>query len=276
MNNIIKESFGDPLLDMYFKDISNYPVMTKDKEAELMKAYDPGVDKKTLENARSELIVGNLSLVISCVRKFYERNNRTSFSYLIEIGNEALVRASYNFKNDKGVTFSSFAYACIEKSLYDYYGETRLIHVPKYFDRMRKDIEILKNNYGDDISNEFITEKLAISSRMINCIKQSDKILNPQSLDELFGDGNIFNIKEPADYTMVKNLSKEDLKRVLNSGLDKLSEKNRLVMHLYFYEELTFQEIADRMGICKQRAYQRFLYGMKHLKRVFYDKKKLV
>lgn len=53
-----------------------------------------------------------------------------------------------------------------------------------------------------------------------------------------------------------KATEKKELAEKLNETLEKLSERKRLVIQLYYYEELPFIEIADVLGVSQPRVSQ--------------------
>ena len=57
-----------------------------------------------------------------------------------------------------------------------------------------------------------------------------------------------------------------DLKRILAAGVDKLPERERLVVSLYYFEGLTFKEIGNVLGVSESRVYQLHTQAMSRLR----------
>jgi len=166
----------DCAIDIYFKDLDNYSVMTKDREQELLEAYKPGASKEELADAKKELIEGNLTLVIKCAQNFRNKSP-VPFETMIELGNEALVNAAekYKFNNDRKACFSTYAYKCIERTMCDYYTEDTLIHVPRYFYAKRKEMDKLKKKLGKEATDEVLMKEMELSRLVFNRVKDSEK-----------------------------------------------------------------------------------------------------
>ena len=53
-----------------------------------------------------------------------------------------------------------------------------------------------------------------------------------------------------------KKMIKEEMSKVLAEAIDSLSEREKLVVSLYYYEELTLSEISQVLDISVQRVSQ--------------------
>ena len=97
----------------YLKDIrsKNYKILTLEEEIELGKR----IKKKDKEAVR-KLVTSNLRLVVGIAKKFIRDD--VDFMDLVEIGNEALVKAAWNFDYTKNVRFSTYATDYIIGGLY--------------------------------------------------------------------------------------------------------------------------------------------------------------
>lgn len=109
----------DSVIDvLYFKEMKEYDLLTKDKEIELNKLV-----KKGDKNARDDFVKANLRLVIKLARefssedKFFERDLR-------QVGNGALLKAADRYDSGLG-RFSTYATECIKKSIIKYLNEKK-------------------------------------------------------------------------------------------------------------------------------------------------------
>ena len=65
-----------------------------------------------------------------------------------------------------------------------------------------------------------------------------------------------FQEKVVSDDDPSENISKIELKRVLAQTIRTLTEKEQLVISLYYYDELTLKEIGEVMGLTESRICQ--------------------
>jgi RNA polymerase primary sigma factor len=108
-NGELAETTTDAL-QLFFGEISNYPLLTKDEEVELAKAIERG-DLA----AKEKLINSNLRLVVSNAKRY--RNQGLAFLDLIQEGTLGLVRAAEKFDYRKGFKFSTYATYWIRQAI---------------------------------------------------------------------------------------------------------------------------------------------------------------
>ncbi len=100
----------DSMLDMYLKDVSVFPVLTKDQEQALSRRARSG-DR----SARQEMIQCNLRLVVSVARQYDHQG--LPLLDVIEEGNIGLMRAVERFNPDMDCRFSTYAVHWIKQSI---------------------------------------------------------------------------------------------------------------------------------------------------------------
>jgi len=61
-------------------------------------------------------------------------------------------------------------------------------------------------------------------------------------------------------------LEREEFQRKLKNEISKLKEKYRIVLYLRFYEDLSIQQIAEKIGLPPRRVSERIHYALKLLK----------
>lgn len=100
----------DALLDMYLKDVSVFPVLTREQEGALARKLRAG-DR----TARQDMIQCNLRLVVSVARQ-YEHQGMPILD-VIEEGNIGLMRAVERFDPDMECRFSTYAVHWIKQAI---------------------------------------------------------------------------------------------------------------------------------------------------------------
>src|SRR5512144_1237581 len=97
-----KSSYEEGSLDQYLRDISAYPLISRDEEARLARHI-----RKGEQEALDKLVRSNLRFVVSVAKKY--QNQGVSLSDLINEGNLGLIRAAHKFDETKGIKFISYA-----------------------------------------------------------------------------------------------------------------------------------------------------------------------
>ena len=96
------DSHYEDLVKMYLKEIGRTPLLSGDEEVELAKKSEEGD-----EEARHQLEVANLRLVVSIAKRYLNRGMQ--FLDLIQEGNLGLLKAVDKFDYRKGYKFSTYA-----------------------------------------------------------------------------------------------------------------------------------------------------------------------
>src|SRR5438034_1049158 len=112
LNTAKRASFDEGSLDQYLREISQYPLITREEEvtlAQRIKQSDP--------EALDKLVRSNLRFVVSVAKKY--QNQGVSLSDLINEGNLGLIRAAHKFDETEGITFISYAVWWIRQTAYE-------------------------------------------------------------------------------------------------------------------------------------------------------------
>ena len=100
--NLSKKKICLDPVQLYFNDVSRLSVLTAEEEYQLAKRASQGETE-----ARSEMIQGNLRLVISIAKRYVNRG--LPLLDLIEEGNLGLIKAVERYDPDRGYRFSTYA-----------------------------------------------------------------------------------------------------------------------------------------------------------------------
>ncbi|MFL5593981.1 MAG: sigma-70 family RNA polymerase sigma factor, partial [Gemmatimonadaceae bacterium] len=97
-----KSTVDEGSLDQYLRDISVFPLISREMEVELAKRI-----RQNDQDALDTLVRSNLRFVVSVAKKY--QNQGVSLSDLINEGNLGLIRAAHKFDETKGIKFISYA-----------------------------------------------------------------------------------------------------------------------------------------------------------------------
>lgn len=222
---------------------------------------------------QEELILNNMSLVRHIASKYYTNKMGMDYEDLVSYGVMGLIDASTKFDENRGVKFSTFASIRISSYIID---EIRK-HSPisrTYISKIKeynKCVEDLQNTYYRQPSLEEISKHMNISVKEANQIKS--KIINGTnaSLDGVIYEDEsevklIDTIKESDDKSPSLIIEKQELQEVMVKAIDNLKEKDKLILSLYYYENMTLKEIGLVLGVSESRVSQLNTRAVSNLK----------
>jgi RNA polymerase primary sigma factor len=264
----------DGSLDQYLRDISIYPLISRDEEANLARRIRVG-DQEALD----KLVRSNLRFVVSVSKKY--QNQGVSLSDLINEGNLGLIRAAHKFDETKGIKFISYAVWWIRQAILQALAEqSRIVRVPLNragtLHRIGKRANSLLQELGREATHAEIAEGMELSEEEVAktmAISQGhlslDAPLTPgednKLLDYLADDVSC----PPDEQTFEKALTE-----AIEESLSSLKEREAKILRLYFgldgEEPMTLEQIGALLGITRERVRQikeKALSRLRHVSR---------
>lgn len=187
--------------------------------------------------------------------------SNVEFEDLCGYGVFGLIDAIDKFDFEKGVKFETYASLRIRGAILD--NIRRMDWIPRSIRKKQKAIDLainkLETKLNRPVTDEEISKELEISTDEYYKWINQTKALFLTSLDEYVEQGGETKI-EPvsySSYTQPEEMAeKEELKKLLLNAIESLSEKEKKVILLYYYEELTLKEISSIMGVSESRISQ--------------------
>ena len=110
-------------------------------------------------------------------------------------------------------------------------------------------------------SEDEIAQYMDITKKEVISIRNKMKTSSNISIDHTVSEGEKeFSIIDTIEDKYIpcpeEVLEKKELQDILAKAIDMLKEKDRLVLSLYYYEELTLKEIAEILGVSESRVSQ--------------------
>ena len=223
---------------------------------EYAKAKSPEVREKIiLEYAPLvKVVAGRLSMYLGY---------NVEYEDLVSYGIFVLIDAIDKFDFLKDVKFETYASLRIRGAILDQIRKMDWIprtirQKQKKIDTVIRDIEI---KYGRSATDEEIAAGLGITGEEYLDWQSQMKITNIVSLNEFLEQGSeVPNEANQGRSTQFDSpeavLERDELKKILVEALDLLTEKERKVIVLYYYEELTLKEISNILGVSESRISQ--------------------
>ena len=242
---------------------SKLPTLSREKKAELFVKIKNG----DLE-AREEFVQGNLRLVLSVIQRF---NNRGEcVDDLFQVGCIGLIKAIDNFDLSQNVQFSTYALPMIIGEIRRYLRDNNAIRVR----RSMKDIaykalyikEKLTNINSKEPTIAEIAKELDVPKEDV--VMSLNAIADPVSLFEpVYHDGGeaIFVMDQVKDG---KNSDENWLESIaLSEAMKHLSEREKHIVNLRFFQGKTQMEVADEIGISQAQVSRLEKGALKHMRK---------
>ncbi len=231
-------------------DTSKLPVLTNAEMRKLFASLQSGTHE-----SREKLVNGNLRLVLSVIQRF---NNRGEFvDDLFQVGCIGLMKAIDNFDLGQNVKFSTYAVPMIIGEIRRYLRDNNPIRVS----RSLRDIAYKALQARDTFTNRNSREPSIVEiSEVLNVPREDvvfalDAIQDPVSLFE-----PIYHDDGDPIY-MMDQLSDERNKDVqwveeiaLREALQKLNDREKMILSKRFFEGKTQMEVADEIGISQAQV----------------------
>ena len=192
---------------------------------------------------------------------------------LVSYGIFGLIDAIDKFDFLKDVKFETYASLRIRGAILDQIRKMDWIprtirQKQKKIDAVIKDIEI---RCGRAATDEEIVEGLGISGDEYLDWQSQMKVTNVVSLNEFLEQGS--EVPNEASHTKSTHfdspeevLERDELKKKLAEALEILTEKERKVIVLYYYEELTLKEISSILEVSESRISQLHTRALQKMK----------
>lgn len=241
---------------MYFNKVeicgvntSELKVLKESEKTELLRRVKQG-DKA----ARDALINGNLRLVLSVIQRFAGRGE--NLDDLFQIGCIGLIKSIDNFDVTQDVKFSTYAVPMIIGEIRRYLRDNNSVRVSRSLrDTAYKAMQVkedLQNELNREPDIEEIAERMGIPKSQV--VLALESIVEPVSLFEpVYSDGGdtIFVMDQVSDRVTDTDWMDEIL---FKESLEKLSEREKMILKLRFLQGKTQMEVAEEIGISQAQV----------------------
>ena len=205
--------------------------------------------------ARQKLVEGNLKLVLSVIQRFMGRGENPDD--LFQVGCIGLLKAIANFDTTKDVKFSTYGVPMIAGELRRYLRDYSPIRVSRSLRdtayRVLQCKEALTREQGREPTVAEIADKLGLEQQDV--VDAMDAVTAPVSLFEpVYSDGGdpLTVMDQVRD---VKNTDEQWLESLaLRQAIGELSQREKRILALRFYDGKTQMEVAGEVGISQAQV----------------------
>lgn len=193
---------------------------------------------------------------------------------LIGAGVIGLVKSVDQFDPTRDVKFETYAIALIRGAILEMLRDEDWVprSIREKLKALDRAMMALETKLGRPANESEIAESMGISTNEVNELMVRMGRTNVYSLDDILtssdSDDHIHFVELIVDETANPSGEVEgrEIRRILAAGVDRLPERERLVVALYYFEGLTFKEIGKVLGVSESRVYQLHTQAMTRLR----------
>jgi RNA polymerase sigma factor for flagellar operon FliA len=230
----------------------------------LAKAYESERQYGACQN-RDELVVSHLPLVKYLVGRISSKlPSHLDQQDLMSVAVIGLITAAERFDPSRGILFKTFAEKRVMGSIMDELRAQDWLPrtLREKYKRLEQQFSVLEQKLGRNPSSEEVAAAMGMDLEKYFRLMEEVHSLSFMSLDDFqeddegssFGFLNFLSdngVESPQNQLMAKQLL-----QVLGDAIETLPEKERLVVTLYYYEELNLKEIGEIMSLTESRISQ--------------------
>ena len=193
---------------------------------------------------------------------------------LIGAGVIGLIKSVDQFDPTRDVKFETYAIALIRGAILEMLRDEDW--VPRSIREKLKALDrttmALERKLGKPASEHEVAEAMGLTIGEVSELMVRMGRTNIYSLDDILGTSDSDDHIHFVELIVDENASPsgevegKEIRRILAAGVDKLPERERLVVALYYFEGLTFKEIGKVLGVSESRVYQLHSQAMTRLR----------
>lgn len=195
---------------------------------------------------------------------------------LVSAGVIGLIKAVDQYDPTRDVKFETYAIALIRGAILEMLRDEDWVprsirEKLKLLDRTNQRLE---NEFGRPPAVRELANAMELSENEVTDLLVRSGRTNVYSLDEVVGGGSgdgedsihLIEMIVDDEANPSGEVEGRDMKRILAAGVDRLPERERLVVSLYYFEGLTFKEIGGVLSVSESRVYQLHTQAMGRLR----------
>jgi len=226
---------------------------------------------------RNRLIERYISIVYHRAERVWSRlPEGIELDDLIQVGTCGLMDAISSFDPSRGIRFEAFCLPRIQGAMQD---ELRAMDwapraVRSKSSKLNEAYKTLEQQYGRKPTDQEVADAMGITGEALHQVYAETHSINVTSLDKTWSDRNdgskdlreIDMVPDRRSEDPTERLAKIDMIRTFTKGLNKTE---RMIVIMYYYEELTMREIGAALEISESRVSQMHSAIVERMKKMY-------
>jgi RNA polymerase sigma-B factor len=233
--------------------------MPREELRALHRRYKESSDPDERERIRAQLVDAYHDFVYFLARKFQNRGE--PLDDIVQVGYLGLIKAIERFDPDLGYEFTTFATLTVAGEIKRYFRDKgTAIRFPRRLQELHQSVlrvnEQMKNQLGREPTVGELAERLGVSPDDVTDAMEIGSAYVPVSLDQPIAAADGQDNRSVAEQigSADPELERVEMRDVLERAMEHLTPRERAIMAMRFYEQMSQSEIARRLGISQMHV----------------------
>jgi RNA polymerase sigma-B factor len=239
--------------------VSSTPRPSREELRALHRRYRDSQDSAERDVLRAQLVAAYHDFVYFLARKFQNRGE--PLDDIVQVGYLGLIKAIERFDPDLGYEFTTFATLTVAGEIKRHFRDKgTAIRFPRRLQELHQSAvrvnEQMKNELGREPTVAELAERLGVAPEDVTEAMEMGPAQTPLSLDQTLGsaDGEPGRAIAESIGDEDPELDRVEMRDILNRAMEHLTPRERAIMAMRFYEQMSQSEIARRLGISQMHV----------------------
>ena len=225
----------------------------------LHRRYRETTDPAEKERIREQLVNAYHDFVYFLARKFQNRGE--PLDDIVQVGYLGLIKAIERFDPDLGFEFTTFATLTVAGEIKRHFRDKgTAIRFPRRLQELHQSVvrinEQMKNELGREPTVAELAQRLGVTPDDVTEAMEIGPAYVPLSLDQPIASGDGESSRSVSEQIggADPELDRVEMRDVLDRAMEHLTPRERAIMAMRFYEQMSQSEIARRLGISQMHV----------------------
>jgi RNA polymerase sigma-B factor len=239
--------------------LASSPRISREELRALHRRYRDSKDPAERDQLRAQLVDAYHDFVYFLARKFQNRGE--PLDDIVQVGYLGLIKAIERFDPDLGFEFTTFATLTVAGEIKRHFRDKgTAIRFPRRLQELHQSVvrinEQMKNELGREPTVQELAERLGVTPEDVTEAMEMGPAYVPLSLDQPIGsaDGQESRVVAEQIGSEDPELDRVEMRDLLNRAMVHLTPRERAIMAMRFYDQLSQSEIARRLGISQMHV----------------------
>jgi RNA polymerase sigma-B factor len=239
--------------------LASPPRISREELRALHRRYRDSKDPAERDRLRAQLVDAYHDFVYFLARKFQNRGE--PLDDIVQVGYLGLIKAIERFDPDLGFEFTTFATLTVAGEIKRHFRDKgTAIRFPRRLQELHQSVvrinEQMKNELGREPTVQELAERLGVTPEDVTEAIEMGPAYVPLSLDQPIGsaDGQESRVVAEQIGSADPELDRVEMRDLLDRAMVHLTPRERAIMAMRFYDQLSQSEIARRLGISQMHV----------------------